>query len=121
MRIPNFAGQINRKNKKRIKMVNVVIYLEKNHDAKYLVETLLKTKLIASASIDVNNASYQLVNDVCKENIYTVITVQSKALLFSEIVAHVESIAGKETPIYSTPIVGSNKTFDNIIKSKTSQ
>jgi len=51
----------------------------------------------------------------------SVITAQSKALLFNHIVKAVEEKIGEETPINSTPIIGSNKIFDDIIKAKTIQ
>lgn len=44
-------------------MVNVIIYLNKSLDAKELVDALLGNQLIANASIDLDNVSYQLEND----------------------------------------------------------
>jgi hypothetical protein len=41
-------------------MVNVIIYLKKEHNPKELVKFLLTEKLIAPASIDENNISYEL-------------------------------------------------------------
>lgn len=100
-------------------MVNVIIYLKKKHKAKEVVKQLLSERLIASASIDENNVSYKLEKNILVETVYSVITAQSKSLLFDEIVKLVESITGEETPINSTPIVGSNRSFDESIKSKT--
>jgi hypothetical protein len=100
-------------------MVNVVIYLRKNHDSKRIVNLLLEHKLIASASIDEDNVLYKLEEGVIKEEVYTVVTSQSKALLFQEIVKLIELELGEETPIHSTPIVASNKVFDDSIRSKT--
>jgi uncharacterized protein involved in tolerance to divalent cations len=100
-------------------MVNVIIYLKQKHNAKELVKVLLSDKLIASASIDENNVSYKLVDNNITEEVYSVITAQSKSLLFLDIIRKVEEIIGEETPINSTPIVGSNKAFDNTIKGKT--
>ncbi len=100
-------------------MVNIVIYLKREHDAKNLVKSLLSEKLVASASIDVNNVSYKLENDEFVEEIFSVITAQSKALLFADIVKSVEAKIGEETPIISMPIVGSNRIFDTTIKTKT--
>ena len=100
-------------------MVNVIIYLKKAHNPKELVKLLLTERLIASASIDENNISYKLGDTGFSEIMYSVITAQSKLLLFNEIVKAVEAKIGEETPINSTPIVGSNKIFDDSIKSKT--
>lgn len=99
-------------------MINVIIHLKKESNPKELVKFLLAKKLIASASIDENNITYELGNDGFSEVICSVITAQSKALLFNEIVKIVESKIGVETPINATPIVGSNKVFDDIIKTK---
>lgn len=100
-------------------MVNIVIYLKKEHNAKELVHLLLSERLIAYASIDENNISY-LWNEIgITEEVYTVITAQSKALLFNEIVKSVEAKIGENTPINATPIVGSNRIFDQTVKSKT--
>ncbi len=102
-------------------MVNVIIYLKKEHNPKELVKFLLSEKLIASASIDENNISYELGDAGLSELVCSVITSQSKTLLFSQIVKAVEAKIGEGTPINSTPIVGSNKIFDDIIKAKTIQ
>jgi uncharacterized protein involved in tolerance to divalent cations len=100
-------------------MVNIKIYLEKEHNAKELVKHLLSEKLIASASIDQNNISYELENNNFSEKVYSVITAQSKTLLFNDVVNAVTEKIGFELPINSIPIVASNKLFDTKIKSKT--
>jgi uncharacterized protein involved in tolerance to divalent cations len=100
-------------------MVNIIIYLKKEHNAKELVKFLLNEKLIASASIDENNVSYEIENHLLSENVYSVITAQSKALLFNDIVNVVVKRVGEDIPINSTPIVASNKVFDTKIKSRT--
>ncbi|MBK8845507.1 MAG: divalent cation tolerance protein CutA [Bacteroidetes bacterium] len=100
-------------------MVNIIIYLNKNDSAMELVKFLLEEKLIASATIDENNISYKLENKVFSEEIFTVITAQTKSLLFSDIVKAVETKAGKNISIISTPIVGSNGIFDDTVRTKT--
>lgn len=100
-------------------MVNIVIHQKKEHNAKELVHTLLSERLIACASIDENNISY-LWNELgITEEVHTVITAQSKALLFNDIVKSVETKIGENIPINATPIVGSNRIFDQTVKSKT--
>jgi uncharacterized protein involved in tolerance to divalent cations len=100
-------------------MVNVIIYLKTNYNAKNLVKNLLTDKLIASASIDQNNISYKIVDGEFTAEMYNVITAQTKSLLFNEIVKSVEEIIGEEVPINSTPIVAINKLFDDTIRTKT--
>jgi uncharacterized protein involved in tolerance to divalent cations len=100
-------------------MVNVIIHLNANQNAKELVKFLLTEKLIASASIDENNVSYRFDNEILIENTYSVITAQSKSLLFNDIVKVVEEKIGEETLINSIPIVSSNRTFNEEIKSRT--
>jgi uncharacterized protein involved in tolerance to divalent cations len=102
-------------------MVNILIYLDKSCDAKQTVKQLLSEKLIASASIDENNVSYEIEKDELIERVYSVITAQSKALLFNEVVNAVKKIIGQDVPIVVIPIVASTKTFDFKIKSKTIQ
>jgi uncharacterized protein involved in tolerance to divalent cations len=100
-------------------MVNVVIYLKNEKSAKELANFLLTEKLIASASIDFNNVFYEQEEGRIKEEVYTVITCQSKSLLFDSIVKAVEQFLGEETPMYCLPIVASNKVFDNSIRVNT--
>ena len=100
-------------------MVNIIIYLKKQESAKELVNFLLEEKLIASATIDENNISYKLENNKFSEEVFSVITAQSKSLLFNEIVKAVEAKTGENTPINSTPIVATNRIFDDNIRNKT--
>lgn len=100
-------------------MVNVFIYLKNTHNAKDLVASLLAEKLIASASIDENNVSYKMVDDQIIENVYSVITAQSKSLLLPEIIKRTELTYGGDVPINCSPIVGSNQAFLDTILTKT--
>lgn len=100
-------------------MVNIIIYLKKVHNAKEVVSALLAEKLIASASIDENNISYKMENGVLVEELSSVITAQSKSLLFSDIVKSLHSKFGEELPIIAIPIVGSTRVFEETIISKT--
>lgn len=100
-------------------MVNVIIYLKKEHKAKELVLYLLSEKLIASASIDENNLVYKMSKGKLSEHLNTVITSQSKSLLFNDIVKAVESYIGEEIPINSIPIIASNTIFDKTIRAST--
>ena len=100
-------------------MVNVIIYLKKQHDAKELVSYLLTEKLIASASIDENNVSYKIAEGVMIEEIFNVITSQTKALLFNDIVDAVETKVGEKVAINSIPIVGASGFFNDTVRTRT--
>jgi len=102
-------------------MVNVIIYLKKEFKAEELVCFLLTEKLIASASIDANNISYKMVNDKLKKEVYSVITAKSKSLLLDKIITTVEERIGVEVLINSTPIVGSNNFFYELVTKNTIQ
>lgn len=100
-------------------MINVVIYLKKEHDPNQLVFLLLSKKLIASASIDFENISYKMKDEIIDKEIFNVITAQSKALLFNEIVQVSEKEIGQSIAIHSMPIVGANIFFNESVRSKT--
>ena len=100
-------------------MINVIIYLRQNQNPKEMVNFLLREKLIASASIDENNVSYKLIDDLIVEENYSVITSQSKALLFDDIVTAVEAKLGEKVAINSVPIVGANGFFNDTIRKRT--
>ena len=97
----------------------MLIYLKEKYDAKELITTLLKEKLIASASIDLNNVSHTLERNEIIENVFNIITAQSNSLLFNEIVDFVEKRFDEKIPINSIPIIGSNRVFNESIFNKT--
>jgi uncharacterized protein involved in tolerance to divalent cations len=100
-------------------MINVIIYLRQNQNPREIVNFLLMKKLIASASFDENNVSYKMVDNTIVEEVYTVVTSQSKALLFDDIVTAVEDRIGEKVAIISVPIVGANGFFNDTIKKRT--
>ena len=102
-------------------MINVIIYLRQEHNPKELINFLLSKKLIASASFDLNNISYKLVDEEIKEEIYCVITAQSKGLLFDNIVDEVEYLLKEKVSINSTPIVGASGFFHDTVRTNTIQ
>jgi uncharacterized protein involved in tolerance to divalent cations len=80
---------------------------------------LLEEKIIAKATIDLDNISYEF-NDgnlVTKE--YTIVTIQTRSSLFSKLVNIVESDFSSKIPIYSLPITQSNNWFDQYIREQT--
>lgn len=102
-------------------MINVVIYLTKEQKPMNLVKQLLTKKLIAKASIDFDNHSYKLAENGIDfiEETYSVVTAQTRSVLFNDIVSFIESEFGPSVPINSVPIVASNKMFDTIIRQNT--
>lgn len=100
-------------------MINVVIHLRKEHDAKKLIQLLLTKKLIAAASIDFDNISYKMKEGCIVEETFNVITAQSKSLLFNEIVNILEKEIDQSIAINSTPIIGANGFFNESVRTKT--
>jgi uncharacterized protein involved in tolerance to divalent cations len=100
-------------------MINVIIYLNQVNEAKELIDTLLLEDLIANASIDISNVSYSKENGSIVKNVNTVITAQTKSMLFSSIVSVVSEKYGTEVPIFSMPITQANSSFDHIIREHT--
>lgn len=100
-------------------MVNIIIYLKKEHNAEKLIRFLLTEKLIATASIDEDNISYNLENNEFRENIHSVITAQSKSMLFNRIVETIEKTYSEKIPIYAIPIISSNNSFNELINNRT--
>jgi uncharacterized protein involved in tolerance to divalent cations len=100
-------------------MINLIIYLNAENEAKELVDLLFKDDLIANASIDVSNDSYSKVNNEIVKKTNTVITAQTKGLLFSEIEKVVVEKYGANIPIFTLPITQANHRFDDIIRNST--
>lgn len=100
-------------------MVTVIIYLEESSHAEELVNGLLKSGLAASASIDSDNSYYEINDGTVNKTTHTVITAQTKALLFSKIELFVINMIGTEVPMYSLPITQANQFFDQYIRKRT--
>lgn len=100
-------------------MVNIVIYLDNNNPSQDLVKELLEEGLIANASIDIDNISYKKESEGVVQNTNTVITCQTKSMLFPLIEKLIKQKYGQEIPIYSIPIIQSNSSFDQMIRNRT--
>jgi uncharacterized protein involved in tolerance to divalent cations len=100
-------------------MVNVLIYLNSDYDPHMLVEQLLHQKLIAKATIDFDNKSYQMEEDEIVVRQYNVLTIQTQSLLFTKLEQFVEREYASSIPIYSLPITQSNSWFDNYVRNQT--
>jgi uncharacterized protein involved in tolerance to divalent cations len=93
--------------------------LNQNEFAEGLAKDLVGSGLAAGASIDVNNSHFVKEGDHVIKTVHTVITLQSKALLFNKIVTFVEDFVGEEVPIYSVPITQTDERFHQIIRERT--
>jgi hypothetical protein len=102
-------------------MINLVVYLNEQHNPTELVDHLLHLRLIAKGSIDTQNNSFSLKDDVVIKSIYSVITMQTRALLFKAIAQVIEKKYGSEIAMYATPIVASNDFFDSLVRNNTAQ
>lgn len=100
-------------------MVNVLIYLNTDYDPYQLVEQLFEKKLIAKATIDLDNKSYQMEENGLVIRHYNVLTLQTRSLLFTKLEQFVEMSFGPNIPIYSLPITQSNSWFDNYVRNQT--
>lgn len=100
-------------------MVNVLIYLNSQTNPEELVELLLKSELIAKATIDADNESFELCDGEMTTKKYSIVTIQTKSLLFSKIVKLVEENYSANIPIYSLPITQSNHWFDEFVREQT--
>jgi len=100
-------------------VVNVIIYLKQNEFAENLAKELVGSGLAAGASIDIDNSHFVRDGDHVIKTVHTVITLQSKALLFSKIVEFVENFLGEEVPIYTVPITQTDDNFHQFIRERT--
>ena len=102
-------------------MVNIIIYLENElvEKAAQLVHALLENEFVASASIDEDNSYYIKKKGKVERTAHTVITAQTKSLMFTEITDFIEENVGKDVPVFSVPLTQMNEHFNDYIKSRT--
>ena len=100
-------------------MVNVVIYIDDSLDPKLIISGLFEKKLIAKASIDFNNKVFFMDNGELVESLNSVITCQTKSLLFTDIVRYIKEEFGENIKVCSLPIIASNKAFEDQIVNST--
>jgi uncharacterized protein involved in tolerance to divalent cations len=100
-------------------MIQLVIYLDEQHDPINLVGKLLHENLAAKATIDRENTSFFLDEGVLKTQTRNVLTLQTRALLFSEIQQFLMNEFQKEVPMYSLPITQANSAFSDFIRMNT--
>ncbi|MFN5912714.1 MAG: divalent cation tolerance protein CutA [Bacteroidota bacterium] len=100
-------------------MVNVIIYLNKEHNPRKLIDALLRKGLAAKVSTDIDNVSFFLEGGEIVTKGRTIITLQTKALLFSAIDKFLQEWFGEQIPMCSVPITQVNRTFDEFIRTNT--
>jgi uncharacterized protein involved in tolerance to divalent cations len=100
-------------------MVNIYIYVDSRKNARDMVIKLMEKKLLAHASIDKDNESFIRKDGKILEEENYVITAQTKALLFNEVVGYVAHLAGDTVKIFSVPITQCNKSFEERIRENT--
>jgi len=100
-------------------MINVFIYVTNEEDARRLALVLLEKQLVAHISIDFNNHVYSAFNGELKEEVNCLLTAQTKALLFQEILDEVNARWHDHVKIYSAPITQCNKHFSELIRTRT--
>lgn len=100
-------------------MIYAIIYLESNEVAEEIAQEFLLNGLAASASIDIDNRFMIVENDKIVKSIHIVLTLQTKALLFSKINNFVAQKLGKNVPVFTLPITHSNDYFYHFLKDNT--
>ncbi len=100
-------------------MINIHIYLNKEEMATRCAQTLVKEKLVARASIDVNNKVLQNEGDLLITETICVITAQTKAILFTKIVEFIQTHFDKKASIFSTPLTQANDNLSHFIRENT--
>ncbi len=100
-------------------MINAILYLDSTELAEELAKEFLQRGLAASTSIDIDNRYFVLDKGEVKNTIHTVLTLQTKALLFKEICEYVTSRLGKDVPVFTLPITQTNDYFYHFVQGGT--
>lgn len=100
-------------------MINVLIYLDSQKDAKQLVKELMEAGLLAHASIDKDNHSFFIIDGKIEEQINHIITGQTKALLFNQIQTYILNKGIENAKVYSLPITQCNENFADTIRNNS--
>lgn len=100
-------------------MIYAIIYLESNEIAEEIAQEFLLSGLAASASIDIDNRFMIVENKKIVKSIHIVLTLQTKALLFTKINDYVVKKLGKDVPVFTLPITHSNDYFYHFLKENT--
>ncbi|MBC7388937.1 MAG: divalent cation tolerance protein CutA [Opitutaceae bacterium] len=93
--------------------------MNKENEAKALINDLLTAELVANASLHIKNVIYRIDRGVLVANSHVVITAQTRAVLFSEIQGYIKKLHGEHVPLYSLPITQANDSFDALIRNHT--
>jgi uncharacterized protein involved in tolerance to divalent cations len=98
-------------------MIQITLYTDTEEMAKSIGESLLKNKLVAYISIDMNNHFYTIDKDnqLVAES-HSVLKAMTRALLFAKVEEHIQNHFGEHIKIFATPIALSNQDFSNYIR-----
>jgi uncharacterized protein involved in tolerance to divalent cations len=98
-------------------MIQITIYINTEAEAKKIGESLLKNKLAAYISIDIDNHFYTVNknNEIHIEK-HAVIKAITRALLFEKVETHIHKHFKKHIKIYAVPVAQSNKEFSDYIR-----
>lgn len=100
-------------------MISVYIYINNEEDAESLVGELLQQRLVAHASVDRENNSMRLMDGRVVKELQYVITAQTRALLFNELVNFIKLKFSSEPKIFSLPVTQCNEGFSEFIRQQT--
>ncbi len=97
-------------------MIQITIYINTEIEARKIGESLLKNKLAAYVSIDIDNNFYTI--DASQKIViekHAVLKAITRAMLFDKVEDHIHKHFKKHIKLYATPISQSNQEFsDNI-------
>ncbi len=98
-------------------MIQITIYINTEQEAKAIGESLLKNKLVAYISIDIDNNFYTInaQNELVSEP-HAVLKAITKALLFTKVEQHIHANFQKHIKLYATPIALANEEFSSYIR-----
>ncbi len=98
-------------------MIQITIYINTEKEAKAIGESLLKNKLAAYISIDIDNNFYTInAEQALVSEPHAVLKAITKALLFTKVEQHIHHYFQKHIKLYATPIALANEEFSNYIR-----
>ena len=100
-------------------MIQLHIYIKGDKAAELLAQELLTQKLVAHVSIDYNNQSFLASSTGIVREVNCLLTAQTRALLFPNVLDLVKTHEEDQIKLYSTPIAQCNEVFFDLIQQGT--